>query len=175
MLFRSTVVNIYLQFNGDTGNNYSATGVYGTGSVAGSFRQTNTLWGIVGNQTTGMSNTICHIMNYANTTTYKTALGRISNAGSMVTAIVGLWKGSTGSSTEAINEIDLIERTSTGWQIGTTVSLYGVASTTALATTKATGGDSIVTSGGYTYHVLDRKSTRLNSSHSQQSRMPSSA
>ena len=28
---------------------------------------------------------------------------------------------------------------------------------------------------GATYHILDRKSTRLNSSHSQQSRMPSSA
>jgi hypothetical protein len=116
-----SVTNIYLQFNGDTGNNYSATAIYGTGSVVGSFRQTNTLWGIAGNQTTGISNTICYIMNYANTTTYKTFLRRNNVPDDSTSAGVALWR-----STAAINRVDCLLTASTFFSSGSTLTLYGI-------------------------------------------------
>ena len=39
----------------------------------------------------------------------------------MVTALVGLWRN-----TAAITQIDLVERTNSGWQVGTIATLYGI-------------------------------------------------
>lgn len=116
-----TVVNIYLQFNGDSGSNYSATGMYGTGSVIGSFRQTSTIWGIAGNQTTTQSNTICHIMNYTNTTTYKTFLRRNNDASDSTSAGVAMWMN-----TAAINRVDCLLSASNYFTAGSTLTLYGI-------------------------------------------------
>jgi len=116
-----SVVNIYLRFNGDSGTNYSATAVYGTGSVAGSFRETTTIWGIAGNQTTGMSNTICHIMNYANTTTYKTFLRRNNVPDDSTSAGVALWRN-----TAAINQVEVLLTVSNFFTAGSILSLYGI-------------------------------------------------
>ena len=61
-----------LQFNGDTGNNYSQTNLYGDGSSAGSGAQTSIAFAPAGSLGTTQSNTIIQIMNYSNATTYKT-------------------------------------------------------------------------------------------------------
>jgi hypothetical protein len=118
----SGVVNIYLRFNNDSGTNYSATALYGTGSIASSFRQTSTIWGIAGNQTDSPSSTICHIMNYANTTTYKTFLRRYDCAGESTSAGVALW-----ASTAAINRVDCLLSASNYFAAGSTLTLYGIA------------------------------------------------
>ena len=117
----SGVVNIYLQFNGDGGTNYSAIRVYSTGAVASSFSQASTIWGIAGNQTDILSNTIFHITNYADSTTYKNFLSRHNCAGESTSAGVALW-----SSTAAINRVDCLLSASNYFLAGSTLTLYGI-------------------------------------------------
>jgi hypothetical protein len=113
-----------LQVNGDTGSNYSRTGLAATGSSVYSYRDTNlTTFAFVGQSTlsTTPSNTaIVNLQNYSNTTTYKTFLARIGNAvdGSEVT--VGLWR-----STAAINSVVFSPNTG-NYSTGSTFSLYGI-------------------------------------------------
>lgn len=114
--------NLLLQFNGDTGTNYSATILYGDGSTAGSVRQTNqTTANVGGLATTSSSQTVAHIMNYSNTTTYKTILGRGDSATDITAAKVSVWRN-----TAAINSIVLSLATSDTFVTGTTFSLYGI-------------------------------------------------
>ena len=114
-----------LRFNGDTGTNYSRTVLTGTGSVAASGRSTSTnVMYIDANgvkDTTFNSNDIIHIMNYANTTSFKTAISRSNNAGTGVDASVGLWR-----STSAINSITILAMSSGTWDTGTQMTLYGI-------------------------------------------------
>lgn len=111
-----------LQYNSDTGANYSNTYFYGDGSSALSGRGTSENVGYVGYLSTGQGNTIAHIMNYANTTTYKTALGRGNQAGVLTVARVMLWR-----STAAINSIKLSFDGIVTFNSGTTATLYGIA------------------------------------------------
>jgi len=106
------------QFNGDTGSNYSRTRIYGTGAGVVSNRSTNAGTISHGYISTSRSNTIINIFNYANTTTYKTSIGRGNAADARVQADVGLWR-----STAAITSITLFGGTFT---IGTTFTLYGI-------------------------------------------------
>jgi hypothetical protein len=113
----------------DTAANYSATNLKGNGTTASSARQTSITYipfGLqnVTNPTTLTQNTIYNIMNYSNTTTYKTFLGRANDASAQTIAKVGLWR-----STAAINIIQ-IERVTAGRTIlaGSTFTLYGIAS-----------------------------------------------
>ena len=113
-----------IRFNSDTGTNYSSTILYGTGSVAGSTRGSNVNKMRIGrvSQTTPFPN-IIHIQNYANTTTYKTALSRHQNEagdGSYVMASVGLWRN-----TSAITTITIASETY-NLQAGNTFTLYGI-------------------------------------------------
>ena len=58
------------------------------------------------------------------------------------------------------------------------ILVYALILIAALSTFKPPGEKNIITyfkAGLYTFMVIDRKSTRLNSSHSAKSRMPSSA
>ena len=114
---------VRMQYNGDTGNNYSNTNLTGTGSSAISYRESNVgsirVSGIgVGVSTTVPATTIIQIQNYSNTTTYKTNLSRFSDAGTEVGAVVGLWR-----STAAINSITLSSAYMTS---GVVYSLYGI-------------------------------------------------
>ena len=118
-----------LQFNGDTGSNYSVTELYGNGSSAGSGRnsniaaayQTNNL--ALGATASVYSPLIINIMNYSNSTTYKTVLSRFSNANTGVDAIVNLWR-----STNAINEVKIgLTGTGGNYASGSTFTLYGIA------------------------------------------------
>jgi hypothetical protein len=114
---------VYLQYNGDTGSNYSTTILAGDGTSAISTRfanRTNFNVDYYANPQTDLANKIISIMNYANTTTYKTGLVRANRAGRGTDAIVGLWR-----STAAINSIK-ITCDSGFFATGTTLSLYGI-------------------------------------------------
>lgn len=108
-----------LQFNSDTGTNYSNTSLFGDGSSAGSNRatsQTNTVGSFSG---TDNSTNIVQIMNYSNATTYKTALSR-NNGGGYVSARVALWRN-----TAAITSVTAITA-SNQFASGSTFTLYGI-------------------------------------------------
>ena len=178
----------YLQINGDTGTTYSGTLLTGNGTTAASSRyssDTQISDNSKGISTTAGANIITwQFQNYSNSTTYKTVLFRTTAMDGAsyqgVTAGVGLWR-----STSSITSIKFYLSGSVNLASGTTVSLYGIQA----GTPKAQGGQIVTTDGTYWYHAFrasgtftptsaitaDRKSTRLNSSHSQQSRMPSSA
>ena len=116
--------SIYMEFNGDSSAVYSETWLNGDGTSATSVRRTADTKGFLGGYGSGTSTTnpamaIGHIMNYANTTTNKTALARYSLASAETNTLVNLWR-----STAAINAI----RVFTGGTMvtGTTLSLYGI-------------------------------------------------
>ena len=108
----------------DTGSNYSATYLYGSGSVAGSYRYT-TQTSLYLDYSAALTTTfesvyLMNLMNYANTTTYKTILVRPNTPSRYVEAGVGLWR-----STSAINTIEL-RPTSGTFATGSTFTLYGI-------------------------------------------------
>jgi len=110
-----------LRFNGDSGTNYSCTGMYGAGSGSGSpIRYTSTDYVQLGGIYTlsGVGTNIIQIMNYANTNIFKTVLNK-ANSGNYVQTRVNLWR-----STSAINSITAFG--STTWTVGTTFTLYGI-------------------------------------------------
>jgi len=114
-----------MQFNGDTAANYSTTYIYGDGTSAASGRQTGgTATGAqFGRSASGnITTSIGQVQNYANTTTYKTVLGRGNNPAALVWAAVSLWR-----STSAINEIKIYNETSATISAGSTFTLYGIA------------------------------------------------
>jgi hypothetical protein len=111
-----------IQFNGDTATNYSYTLLSGNGTTASSARGTSTAFIAIGLITSSeqVSN-IWHIMNYANTTTYKSVLGRGNIAGAQVRTGVGLWR-----STAAITSLLLKNDTAQNFAIGSMFTLYGI-------------------------------------------------
>ena len=121
----ATAVDLSIRVNGDTGSNYSATrltldnvtAVSGRTTSATSLRLSD---GGGFTTTLGQTNQILNIMNYANTTTYKTVIFRSNRAAGGLDATVGLW-----SSTSAITSIELFPGTST-FVNGTTLTLYGI-------------------------------------------------
>lgn len=115
-----------MQFNGDTSAVYSATVLWGDGSTAGSIRSTNQNSAVLNYyaSVTGTQNTqIFNVMNYANTTTFKTIIGRAGRANSGVDATVALWRN-----TAAINSVALKLKNSNNFLTGSTFTLYGVKS-----------------------------------------------
>lgn len=116
---------IALRMNSDSGTNYSNTRIYGDGSTASSDRDTNTglmYIGINGSSSTDFSTHIINVMNYSNTTTYKTAIARSGYPTGYVDSYVGLWR-----STSAITSIEITKSGSVNWRAGSTFSLYGIA------------------------------------------------
>ena len=118
--------NSKIQFNSDTGSNYSETTLEGTGSSAVSSRYTSStsiiLEGSGFLSTTFQTVKIIQLMNYANSTTNKTCLVRNGGAGAGVDAIVGLWRN-----TGAITSFN-ISTTASTFVAGSTFTLYGIAS-----------------------------------------------
>ena len=137
-----------MQFNGDTASNYSDTYILGDGSSPASGRDVSLSYVSAGYPltTTLTSLHTVDFMNYANTTTNKTILGRSSDAASISLAQVGLWR-----STAAITSI-LLYPASGNFLAGTTFNLYGIANADQGAA-KATGG--IITEDSqYWYHTF---------------------
>lgn len=108
-----------IQFNGDTGSNYSFTYMYGNGSLAASGRASSQTNGQI-DRTAANGAGITHIMNYSNTTTYKTFVSR-GNTGGEVFAWVNLWR-----STSAINSIKLFCNDGSNFSVGSQLTLYGI-------------------------------------------------
>jgi len=151
--YSSTLFGSNFNFNGDTATNYSQTGINGNGTSATSYRDTNnTKVNAVGlfNTTGDMGANVTHIMNYSNSTTFKTVLSRMGSAGWGTRANVSLWR-----STQAINSITITSSSADTYSAGSTFSLYGVGANTL----KATGGDIITTDGTYWYHAFKTSGT----------------
>ena len=115
----------------DTASNYSATFLEGDGTTASSGRGSNSSKIYVGSTASIMNTNLYYsfyinLMNYSNTTTYKSFLNKISNNQSSfpgVTASVGLWR-----STSAINIVTIAPDTNDGRTLvsGSTFTLYGI-------------------------------------------------
>jgi hypothetical protein len=138
----------------DTGTNYSSTDLLGDGTSATSGRTSSASFiRILGRGTTIpntlTNNSLVSIMNYANTTTYKTLLIRGNVPSKNIQATAGLWR-----STSAINTITISDYESgINLLAGSTFSLYGIAAEVGGTSTKATGG--VVTSDAtYYYHTF---------------------
>ena len=119
---------VFLEFNGDTGSNYSRTALLADSGGAQSNRNSNQAKITAGNgfESSTLSNTyatlIMNIQNYSNTTTYKTLIGRWSSNADRVGAPVGLWR-----STSAITSIKITCDSASGIAQGSTFTLYGIA------------------------------------------------
>ena len=144
--------DLTVRFNNDSSSNYSRTYLYGTGSSAGSDRESNaTSLKTLGYFGTSQGNGIMHIMNYTNTTTYKTVISRNGSASVNTGAYVGLWR----KTPEAITRID-IGLASGNFTAGSTFTLYGIANADIGA--KATGGV-ITYDDTYYYHTFGASGT----------------
>jgi hypothetical protein len=112
-----------IQFNGDTGTNYSYTEVYTNASTAYSYRSSNgsNIFCIRTNATLTAAPAIIQIQNYSNATTYKTVLARAGTTDT-IEMVAGLW-----GSTSAINSIKILSEAPTNFITGSTFTLYGIA------------------------------------------------
>ena len=115
--------NGQIQFNGDTGNNYSMTVLQGNGSSATSSRTSSTsnfLGFTTGTGSAAPGVGVTNIMNYTNNSTFKTSLSRHGASTTSTRAVVGLWR-----STRPIYEIRIFTD-NTNFAIGTVFTLYGI-------------------------------------------------
>lgn len=127
----SSTGELQIQFNSDTGTNYSYTRVEGNHNGAESLRSSNNTKLFVGALSTSSYPTvsIVNILDYANTTTYKSSLIRQNcpfttasfptNAG----AVVGLWRN-TAAITSIV--IDQFNSGDANFASGSTFKLYGI-------------------------------------------------
>lgn len=112
-----------MRFNGDTGANYSNSGFYGTGSVVvakGSSGDTRIVIDSVGVSTSLQAVDIIDIIDYKNTSKYKSCLLRVADIGKSYEIGVGAWR-----SNSAITSITLA-MTSGNLLSGSTFTLYGI-------------------------------------------------
>jgi hypothetical protein len=118
----SSVNGIRVRLNNDATALYSNTTLSGNGTTASSTRDTSVTemyLGLMGQaSSTDQPISILNIMNYANSTTFKTIIARGSSAGASVNAGVGLWR-----STAAVTRVDLLMPTYT---MTGTATLYGI-------------------------------------------------
>lgn len=123
--------NVGIRFNGDTGANYSYTRV-GANNTAGSyssnrvtgFTRINTIEAAGTSPNLGNLIIVSNIMNYANSTTYKTALNRSGQVGGTYNGVeifAGLWRN-----TAAITSITVMQGGTRTFLAGSTFTLYGI-------------------------------------------------
>ena len=116
--------NTRMTFNNDASALYSNTSLGGTGSSAVSRRDSGVTYMRLDwdgyNQTTEFNVHITNVQNYANTTTFKTAITRSGSGPTGVDALVGLYR-----SISAISRLDVIASTG-NFDTGTTFTLYGI-------------------------------------------------
>jgi hypothetical protein len=122
----SSVGDVYCRLNSDTGTNYSYTYLSGDGSAAYSGRANTGDYGLLLDAYGLPNNTnnhiaIANIMNYSNTTTFKTCISRSNNAALGTDAVVSLWR-----STSAINALTFRFNGAQTFSAGSTITLYGI-------------------------------------------------
>jgi hypothetical protein len=151
----SAASSIYIQFNGDTATNYSYTDLTGDGSSTGSSRSANrsntaiSVW----YSSASISQIEFDVMNYSNTTTFKTVLSKATTPSTFVRRYVALWR----KTPEAINRINIIND-GVNFNIGCTFTLYGIKTANA-GLAKATGGTITFGGDGYIYHTFTSSGT----------------
>jgi hypothetical protein len=126
----NTDINIEMQFNADTGTNYSLHGLYGTGSAAVSYNATSTNSNYVG-RITGANSTasifgvmVVDILDYKDTNKFKTVrslTGHDQNGSGLVFFNSGNWR-----STSAITSIKLYSGLSGNLAQYSSFQLYGI-------------------------------------------------
>jgi hypothetical protein len=116
-----------LQFNGDSGTNYSDTFLEGV-STSPSTRYANQtrvqICNYIGSNPNYLGTLVTQVMNYSNSSIYKTVLSRFSTMGGTYPgpgASVATWR-----STAAINSLTVFA-SSFYFAIGSTFTLYGIA------------------------------------------------
>jgi hypothetical protein len=125
----SLTPNLRILFNTDTASNYSVTVLEGNGATAYSARQSSISGIDFGYYTslyptstsTAPTNAIINVMNYSNSTTYKTVVGRANSSYSGTSANVGLWR-----STAAITSVRISNSSAVNFTSGSTFTLYGI-------------------------------------------------
>jgi hypothetical protein len=119
-------VNNWINLNGDTGANYSNTTNWGYISGAGSTRRLNDSTGICldyyGSDTNIQSSVIVNLLNYTNTTTYKTIIARTAYATTETTECLGIWRATPA----AINSVTFKTTATRVYAVGSTFTLYGI-------------------------------------------------
>lgn len=108
-----------IKFNNDTSSIYSRTELYGDGSSAASYRESNQSTQNFANWDTSGSNFIMHLQNYSNASVFKTCLTRYNRPSSLVAANVILYRSTTAISNIVITGGSNI-------QTGSTFTLYGI-------------------------------------------------
>lgn len=114
------------RLNQDSGSNYSRTRITGNGTTPESFRNSNlskVYFGYKDGTASTQTYGILNLMNYSNSTTYKTGLARYStySSGYATMAEVYLWR-----STAAITRID-IDSGNANFSTNCKFTLYGIA------------------------------------------------
>lgn len=142
-----------VQFNGDTGSNYSYVQMSGTGSATSSTKPSSQTWiklNYYGYNTTtaGESSVIANFQNYSSTNTHKETLSRSSSAANGIAAVAGLWR-----STSAISSIKILTGDASTYSSGSTFSLYGIKAQAIESSPKATGGY-VYSDSSYYYHAF---------------------
>jgi hypothetical protein len=155
-------IELRVQFNSDTGSNYTMRRLFGDGGAASATSQSTSttflpLYGIAPTSAAAndFGNTILYIPNYAGSTTKSVRHDGVTQdtARGYITISAGLWSG-----TAAITSITLIGQTG-NMAAGSTVSLYGIGGVgDGYAAPKATGG-SIMFLDGYWIHSFDASGT----------------
>ena len=122
----STATGAGIQFNSDTSTNYSMTNLGGDGTSATSVRQTSATYirfaytGAFRTTNTGIFK--INVMNYSNTTIYKTTISRTDITTDGTEAEAGLWRN-----TNAITSMTILPTNgSYTFSTGSTFTLYGI-------------------------------------------------
>jgi hypothetical protein len=149
-LITTDAQGIRIRFNGDTNGSYSNTILAGTGTASDFSRDSSITSGRL-TYDAGWSTTLADlsqinvsIMNYSNSTTYKTWISRANRASNGVDNILGLWKN-----TSAITSVTVLPAANS-FAAGSTFDLYGIKS----GAPQALGGDVVTTDGNYWYHTF---------------------
>jgi hypothetical protein len=145
-----------IQVNGDTGANYSRTCLYGDGSAAASFRESNQTYLNTANGYTTMTGVdTTYFVNYSNPSIFKPILNKNGNTSGTVALNANTWR-----STAPITSIKVYNANGYNLISGSSVTLYGIkAAATQFIPVNASGGDYAVSDGTYAYHVF--KSTGI--------------
>lgn len=116
--------NMQIQFNGSSAANYSDTYISGDGTSATSGRHSNVTNAYCGYfpAADATVSDIISIQNYANTTTYKTAMVDFKNGGTQVIQYINLWR-----STAAISSITVSLDSGMSFKTNSSFTLYGIA------------------------------------------------
>jgi hypothetical protein len=116
--------DLRLRFNSDTGTNYSATLLRGSGSATVNAKDNNATYmpwlGYISTGSGDVSTTLVDINSYSNTSVNKTLISRGNLASGFVNITAGMWR-----STAAITSITLIGG-GANITVNSTFTLYGI-------------------------------------------------